>query len=198
MIPVVITASIFDKNESAAFSQIEKALQNKSMTTCLLINQDFNHENDLSLLKEKIVSIKISDWLTETMQLRKSELRATADKLDQNKIILLNAKHHDVEVIENVLNEVSLIWFNLKSWQPAFILLVDDYHAVTSAQLLSETFYLRSLPTAKDNIQKDLAIMRMKIRHYRWLGKGRISRIANSAGNFRRKLGAYVQRKFFT
>lgn len=198
MIPVVITASVFDKNESAVFFQIEKALQKKSSTTCLLINQDFNHEGDLSLLKKRILPIDISAWLDDSMQARKLELRTTANNLNNDKIILLNAKYHDMDVIERVLNEISLTWFNLKSWQDAFILLVDDHHAVSGAKILSETFYLRSLVTAKDNIQEDLSIMQMKIRHYRWLGKGRLSRITNLAGNFRRKLGGYVRRKLFT
>lgn len=197
MILVVISACVFEDNESACLQRIMEEIRTKQLSTkCLLLDQNFPKKDSPSSVKMMPVShINIADWIDDAYLPIKEKMRAQARKLSKDRILLFDVRHYDPNVITGILHEATQVWFHLNSWQPAFVLIADDFHAVRFTCMLPELFYVQPLSTSKHAIQVEARNMSKQIMFYRWLGLGRMSSIARSMSIILIKLKHYVRRK---
>lgn len=197
MIPVVITSSAYEKNESACLQRVNEVIQSMPARAMSLLIDDYSLKSITeSTATHSVVScVKISEWLDSAHQPIKVVIRTSAKMLSVDKIMLLDARHHDAQVIERVLYEVAQVWFHIKTWQPAFILIVDDYLAAQFARKLSELFFVKTQLTSRRVIQSEMRHLRRLVFSRRWLGIGSASRLAGALNHFSGKLKRYVHRK---
>jgi hypothetical protein len=198
MIPVVISASAFEKNECACLWRIREISQTQlRFTVGLLLDQQFldNYDNVAEIFPAN--GFKMSEWVDSTQQPLKVEMRTQAEKLIKDQIVVLDARYYDPHVITMLLREISEIWFQMTTWPPAFALVMDDYHAPSFVRELSATFYIQPLPASKFAIQTEVRHLRKQIMCFRWLGFSRLSRCARFVNAFLQKLKKYVNKKFF-
>jgi len=197
MIPIVVSATAFKNNESACLHRIKELIQTKPDSyTGLLLDENFLKQNSVASTEMTPASrIHLSDWVDDTQQPLSIRIRAQANSLCTNQIVLLDVRHYDAHVISHVLHVIGKIWFHLKTWQPAFALVVDDHHAPQFTRELSTVFYIQPLPTSKQAIQAELRNIRMYIRGYRWLGFKRMGRAARLLRGFMHKVKRYAHRK---
>ena len=197
MIPIVMTASAFESNELACLQRAFELTQSNALSsTGVLLDLHFLKKYSHSSFETiSVSSINLSDWMDSTQQPQRVTMRLKASKLNKHHMILLDARHHDTHFVTAVLHEVARIWFHLPAWQPAFILVIDDYHAVQFVRVLSETFYIQPLSTSKHTLQPDVRYLHRLIRSYRWLGFGRLSKLFQLAFTFLQKLKHYVHKK---
>jgi hypothetical protein len=199
MIPVVISASAYESNSAACLKYINELIRVRpELRAGLLLDQQFLHSHAGSSATEAlpVQMVRISDWIDASQQPLTVEIRCTAVNLSKDTAVLLDARHFDTHIVAGVLHQVSHAWFRLSAWQPAFILVADDFHSPQLARELSGTFYIQSLSTSRQAIRSESANMYMHIFFHRWLGFGRLSRAARSMHIFSQKLKRYVYKYF--
>lgn len=191
MIPVVITASAYTRDDTACLAQARKlARENGAAARTLLIDAHpapFDEAVDT-------VFINLAEWLDAGQNPRREVIRAMARSFPAEKMIVLDGRHYDVEVLSPVIEQAAAAWFHLDAWQPAFVLIVDDFDATRVANSLFGAFQILPLSTAKSSVKEDLRLMKRQINKLR-MGSGRISRYLLAAYRFLRKCKHYAVRK---
>ena len=195
MIPVVISASAIKDNENACLAYVNDLIRTMScrprgvlLDSGSLRDTADNNTTDISAFRANL-----SEWIDASQQPRRSFIRSQAGKLPADIIVLLDARHHEANVISAVLHEITLAWFPLTPWQPAFALIVDDFESQRFVNELFATFYIQPLSTMKQNIQTDVRALRRKILTLRWLGLGRGAKIIRLFYRYLQRWKAYVK-----
>lgn len=200
MIPVIISASAYKHNKNACLQHVQ-----------YLINEFPNYQDtifiDLNSLKSfqyncttvvTVSQIKVDDLVNETsLQSRKIALRAFADQLTSTNIVLLDARFYELNIISSLLHDIARIWFQLTEWQPAFVLVVDDYYCLQFIRELNASFYIQPLSTSKRYLAIEMKRMLFQAFLYRWFGFSLVSRSLRLLSIRFDKVCQYV-RKYFT
>lgn len=196
MIPIVMSATAFEHNEPACLQRINELIQNKqSAYTGLLLNTKLQQQNHSA---KEIASTRITmaDWIDDKQRALEIKIRSQANNLCTNQMIILDARHHDADIMSHVLHAIGKIWFHLQIWPPAFVLIVDDHYSTRFTRELSEKFYIQPLPVSKQALENEMRHIHRFIWAYRWLGFGRLGRLSRSTYILLRKIKHYANRKF--
>lgn len=177
MLPVVISASIYDKNETACLKQVTQLIHDKTIfsSTVLIDGHSPLNSSEEAMLSDFSYQA-LSAWINGD-QLCHNLMRSQATLLNKNKSVILDARYYDATIISQVLNIISETWFYFEDWQPAFILIVDDHLCLRFVNELWTTFYLTSLSTTRQDLHSAVKTMQKRILILRWLGFGKFWRL---------------------
>lgn len=193
MIPVVITASAYSRDASVCLAQAHRlACENGAAARTLLIDAPLAQFANAAA---SATVITLTEWLDANHKPSREIIRSQSKACPVDKMIVVDGRHYDVDVLAAVIEQAAAAWFHLESWQPAFVFVVDDFDATRIANTLFSAFQILSLSTAKSSVQHDLRMMRRYINKMRWLGKGRTSRYLLAGYRFLRKCKSYAVRK---
>lgn len=197
MLPIVITASAFQQSEKVCLQNAASMIKHfPEALSGILIDQV--HEPQLLSSDDKvpISYFTLSEWLDENLVPLAVTIKTKASHLSANQMIVLDARYHDPQVISAVLHVVSQTWVHLKTWQLAFVLIVDDFYSTRFVRELADTFYILPLSFSKETLHAAVKRIHLRAQFLRWLGLGRFSRWVRAIYMFAQKLKRYAKRQF--
>lgn len=195
MIRIVVTERSYSQHAEATLKIIGELVEYPTEQVVILdsnaVVRFLQQSKDLS--SPSINVTFFSEWLTGT-KLEPQKIRKTAEAIDGNGILLLDARDNNVDDIKQAIDFFQRTLFFYDTWPRGFVIIIDDFDSTYIAQFLSEKFYIipRSLdPTELANIVKEIRRKALKQRFKQsgilpWFAKKLYKALRNTINRIRR------------
>ena len=142
--------------------------------------------NNLSVGLEKFCYILFNKWIKDTRIVNDSidanAILEIAREIPSDKIVVIDARNYDIELIQSALEVARYAWYPLDQWHPTLALVADDMYLLRLLPKLANTFYIQ--PQILSDQESKLIVKKIMRNAfiYRWFGLkgGRFDRLVSN------------------